>query len=133
MKTILFSQFLILFILFPLLGKTQYVTVSGYVTHFLTGKAIENASIFEKRSGIGTISDEKGYFQLMLMPGEINILFDEDGFQPFKKQFTVKNDTTLFILLKPEKWIKDQEKISLQSKNEKKEKPNVSRRRFLFF
>lgn len=133
MKTILFSQFLILFILFPLLGKAQYVTVSGYISHFLTDKTIENATIFEKDSGIGTISDEEGYFKLMLLPGEINIMFNEDGFQPLTKQFKVYRDTTLVIKLKPEKWIKNQNKIDLQTKVESKQKESNSQRRFLFF
>lgn len=133
MKTILLNQFVVLFVLFPIYGKSQYVTVSGYVTHFLTGKAIENASVFEKSTGIGTISDGKGYFQLVLAPGNVNIIFDEEGFRPFNKQFTVKSDTTLFVQLKPEKWLKNQEKLSLKTKPDEKEKQPEMRRRFLFF
>ena len=133
MKTIFLSQFIFLFIFSPLIGSAQYINISGYITSYISGNAIENATIFEKMSGIGTISDENGFFQLTLLPGNVNIMFDEDGYDPLLKEFTVQKDTVLMVQLKPSKWLKNKEKEELQTKNKQKLKESNSRRKFLFF
>ncbi len=79
------------------------ITVSGYVTHKLDGTALENVTIFDSVSGIGTISDKNGYYKLMLSPGKLNLIFSEQGFYKLTQQFISASDTTLEILLVPRK------------------------------
>lgn len=66
------------FVLLSTMIKAQYIAVTGYLTNFVTGEAIENATVFESHSDIGTISNREGFYQLILHPGELNILFSGD-------------------------------------------------------
>jgi hypothetical protein len=102
MKTsITFSVFILICIL-PCYTQAQLVTISGYVTHAKTGSAIENVSVFEKHSEIGTISNKDGYFKLMLHPGHLNLSFSENGYKTLSENMVLKSDTSLVIHLKPE-------------------------------
>ncbi|HKI89450.1 MAG TPA: carboxypeptidase-like regulatory domain-containing protein [Draconibacterium sp.] len=99
--TISFSLFILICVL-PDLTHAQLVTISGYVTHAFTGSAIENASVFEKHSEIGTISNKEGFFRLMLHPGHQNLSFSEDGYKTLSENIVLKCDTTIIVQLKPE-------------------------------
>ncbi|MCG6188871.1 carboxypeptidase-like regulatory domain-containing protein [Maribellus maritimus] len=134
MKAILKLPFVFLFGLFPVIGNAQYITISGYITDFLTGGAIENATVFEKSSGIGTITDKDGFYKLVLRPGKMNITFSDNGFEAFVQKLTVTNDTTLMIQLKSEKWVKEHEKAEadLQTGIGDKKIPE-ERKKFWFF
>jgi len=118
MKTILFPPFFILFGLISVSGVTQNLTVSGYVTHFFTGNAVDNVNVFETHSGIGTITNNDGFFNLILKQGEMNLSFAQNGFKPVIQQFSVKNDTIMNIHLEPLKWINAENKSELHSKSE---------------
>lgn len=96
-----FSLFILMCVI-PGLSHAQLVTISGYVTNTLTGSAIENVSVFEKRSEIGTISSKDGFFQLMLHPGKLNLSISENGFKSISENLVLKNDTTIVIQLKPQ-------------------------------
>jgi hypothetical protein len=135
MKTNLFYSLLILFGFLPSFGNAQYVTVSGYVTHFLTGRAVENATIFEKNSRIGTITNEDGYYKLILAPGQMNFSFSENGFETYSDQFPVFSDTTIIVHLKPEKLVKDQDKTGVGQSAEIDDpiKKSSQRRKLLLF
>ncbi len=103
MKTLIFSPLLILLLVLSNWVEAQMITVSGYVTHQLDGTALENVTIFDSVSGIGTISDKNGYYKLMLSPGKLNLIFSEQGFYKLTQQFISASDTTLKIILVPRK------------------------------
>lgn len=103
MKTILTSHFICLLLLIPGVGWTQVVTVSGYVNNGITGKAMENVNIFESSSGIGTITNQNGFYKLALNNETIQLKIDSDGFKPFNEQITLKSDTILVVNLQPVK------------------------------
>ncbi len=102
MKTVLTSLVLIIIMLLPLFGKTQLVTISGNVIHSKSGKALENVTIFETSSNIGTITNENGFFKLVLLPGKLEIEITDNGFNGFSQQIVLKSDTTLTVRLEPE-------------------------------
>ncbi len=133
MKTILTLPFLILLGFLPVIGEAQYITISGYITDFLTGKAVQNATVFEKSSGIGTITDKDGFYKLILKPGKMDITFGNNGFESYSQKFTVSADTTLMIKLKPEKWVKTHEKIESELQTGIENKKTFERKRFWFF
>ncbi|NCB08132.1 MAG: hypothetical protein EOM73_08220 [Bacteroidia bacterium] len=103
MKTLIFSSLLVLLLVLSNSVHAQMITVSGYVTHQLDGTALENVTIFDSVSGIGTISDKNGYYKLMLSPGKLNLIFSEQGFNKLTQQFISVSDTTLEIILVPRK------------------------------
>jgi len=103
MKTMITTSVLILMCIIPGYTYAQWVTISGYVTHAITGSGIENASVFEKHSEIGTISNKDGFFRLMLHPGHQNISFSEEGFKTISENIVLKSDTSVVITLKPVK------------------------------
>lgn len=133
MKTIFTFTFLFLFGFLPITGQAQYITISGYITDFLTGNTIKNATVFEKSSGIGTISDRDGFYKLTLKPGQMNITFANNGFESFSRQFTVSADTVLMIQLKPEKWIKNHEKAESDLHSGLQDRKSSDRKKFWFF
>jgi hypothetical protein len=85
----------------PVLAQT--IAVSGYVLSESSGNVISNASVFEAADGIGTISNNDGFYKLLLKPGEKSFKISDSGYQSFNKKFELKNDTTLTIHLKPMK------------------------------
>ena len=101
MKTSISFCVFILMCVLPGYTHAQFITISGYVTHSLTGAAIENVSVFEKHTEIGTISNKDGFFKLMLQPGHFNLSFSENGYKTFSENMVLKSDTTMVIHLKP--------------------------------
>lgn len=101
MKTILAFNILLLYVIFPTLGSAQLIMFTGNISNEKTGKPLENVNIFESYSGIGTITNLNGFFSLMLKPGDTEIVFSHEGFQKFTKNFILKSDTTMTVLLAP--------------------------------
>ena len=63
MKTILVIPLAILLLILPTFSWAQFISVTGYVNDSKSGKALENVSVFEANSGIGTISNQKGFYK----------------------------------------------------------------------
>jgi len=102
MKTVLISHAFMIIMLFPLFGKTQLVTISGNITHSESGEAMENVTVFESFSNIGTITNSNGFFRLLLLQGALEIKITKDGFNEFAQQLILNNDTTFAVKLEPE-------------------------------
>jgi hypothetical protein len=117
MKTIIFYQLLLL-IITPLFVNSQPLTITGYVKNHITGEGIENASVFDSVSGIGTITDKGGFFKLILKPGTANLLFSNPGFNNEEKVIDLKKAHKLEVTLKPmEQTRKPARKDSLSQAN----------------
>lgn len=102
MKTFIrFFLFCAVFIL-PQPGQAQLLSVSGYVKDYLTGQAVENATIYETGSGIGTISNTEGYYRLLLNRGQQNLKISSARFEQFSCSFQLSSDTIVSVTLKPE-------------------------------
>ena len=111
MKTILTSHVLALCMLMPFIGLGQLVTVSGKITDSKSGDPLENVSVFETNSSIGTISNSQGFSKLFLNQGDFQIKVSHNGYNEFTQSITVKNDTVLTVQLIPE--------VNLKSSNKK--------------
>jgi hypothetical protein len=102
MKTILYVfSFFLLFII-PNFSKAQFFSVSGYITSSVTERGIENASVFENVTGIGTISNNNGYYRLLLNPGKAKLIISRPGFETFSTAFELKKDTIISPALNSE-------------------------------
>lgn len=124
MKTILITQFALLLFVIPGMSWAQVVAISGYVNDSSNGKALENVSIFEKNSGIGTITNQKGFYQLILQKGETDLSITNSGFKSSVQHFDAISDTTIMVSLHPKVTIKDRQKkddqVHANLKTEKK-------------
>lgn len=106
MKTILNYLLFLGFILIPEFGNAQLLSVSGYVKDFVSDNAIENATVYENKSGIGTITNNEGYYKLLLKPGNQHLTISNPGFENFTQKFVLSSDTIITISMKPDNFRK---------------------------
>lgn len=114
MRTILTTHILICILLLPGFVKAQTIIISGKVTSS-NGEALENVSIFESNKNIGTITNEKGYFKLILSAGEIKINITESGFVDFSQEIHITKDSIFAVKLTP----------VIQNKNRNRKQTNL--------
>jgi len=125
MKTIVTYHLFLLCMCLPLIGSAQLVLITGNIINEKTGNYLENVSILESVSGIGTITNMSGYFSLMLKPGNVEIVISHDGFKEFSKKMVLKADTSLIVSLVPLLNLKSKTKDTEHQKTaEKTEKGN---------
>jgi hypothetical protein len=79
--------------------NAQRITIVGYIIDSKTGKNIEDVNIFDKVSGIGTISNKTGYYRLLLKPGDIKLSISENGYKTLEKEFFLRKDTVMDMQL----------------------------------
>lgn len=101
MKTVLITHFALLLFVIPGMSWAQVVAISGYVNDGTSGKALENVSVFEKNSGIGTITNQNGFYKLILEQGEIDLAITNSGFKSVRQHVNVVADTTFVVSLQP--------------------------------
>jgi hypothetical protein len=102
MKTIFYAYSLFLLLIIPDISKAQFLSVSGYITNSVTERGIENASVFENISGTGTISNDNGYYRLLLNPGKTKLIISRSGFKTYSTAFELKKDTVISANLNSE-------------------------------
>jgi hypothetical protein len=79
-------------------GKEQSYLISGYILDEHTGQGIPNASIYEKRLLVSTMSDQKGYFKIRIKAtGMVTLTVSKDLYKDASVNFL--SDVT--IGLKP--------------------------------
>jgi hypothetical protein len=122
MKTIFTSQILIFLLIFPFLGKSQLVTITGTITDSKNRVEIASGNIFESKINIGTISDRNGFYKLELKAGEVEIKFSADKFYDFTKKLELKNDTSIIVELiaKPENMHRYKKNVGLRADGKSK-------------
>ncbi|NQU86554.1 MAG: carboxypeptidase-like regulatory domain-containing protein [Mariniphaga sp.] len=84
----------------------QRISIDGYVVNSKSGEYVKEVNILDEISGIGTISDNTGYFKLTLNAGDVQLTFYENAYKSFLTDFSVKNDTVLTVKMKHKKDLK---------------------------
>lgn len=102
MKTEIFYLLLLLFPLIPFNAEAQYKILKGTILNDKSENIVGDVNIFDKISGIGTISNSNGFFSLMLKQGKPELNISRDGFKSITQSFELKNDTTIIVRLVPE-------------------------------
>lgn len=122
MKTIITFHVFIFLLVFPLLGRSQLITITGIVSDSKNGVEIENGNIFESNYNIGTISNSNGFFKLELKAGEIEIKFSANKFYDFTKKLELKSDTSIIVQLvaKPESKHRNKKNAELRASEKSK-------------
>lgn len=110
MKTILITHLTLLFFVIPNFSWAQLITVSGYVNNITNGEAMENVSIFESNSKIGTITNQNGFYKLVLEKGNLQLTITDSGFKPYVQTLELVSDTTLVVQLQPNLHTKNRQK-----------------------
>ncbi len=96
-RKILLLDILFLLILVSPTSYGQLLVVNGYILNSTSGEKMKNVSVFEKNTKIGTISNEEGYFQLVLPSGDIDITFTDNSFFPQETQLELVSDTIINV------------------------------------
>lgn len=104
----------------PVFGNDQFVLVTGNIINEKTGNALENVSILESNTGIGTITNVNGFFSLILNKGNAEIIVSREGFKDFSKKMVLKADTALTVSLLPLLNLKSKTKDSDNQKTAEK-------------
>nr|WP_319511935.1 carboxypeptidase-like regulatory domain-containing protein [uncultured Draconibacterium sp.] len=133
MKTVLITQFALLLLVIPGMSWAQIVSISGYVNNGSNGKALENVSIFDQNSGIGTITNQNGFYKLMLDKGDVDLSISNGGFKSVLHHVNAISDTTLVVSLKPLMGSKDRQKKNDQVHAELKTEKKNDRKGFKLF
>ena len=76
-----FTSFCLLLFCTALLGQNEKYTLSGYIEDAESGEKLLAATVFEKTSASGTISNTFGFYSLTLPAGTYEIQFSYIGFQ----------------------------------------------------
>jgi len=72
-------------------------TISGFVEDSLSGERLVSATIYDKQSGKGTITNEYGFYSLSIPKGASTLSFSYLGFQSRDYQILIKKDLELTI------------------------------------
>ena len=95
-----FTLILLVSLLSLNLSAQQKKTISGYITDAQTGERLYAATVFDRNTGTGTISNRFGFFSLTLPVGAVTLKFSFVGYQPQTRIINLQSDTLLSISLK---------------------------------
>ena len=74
---------------------SQNFTISGHITDAKNGETIINATIFEKNSHKGCVSNTYGYYSITLPKGTVNLFYSYVGYKQLNSNFKLKKDTVI--------------------------------------
>ena len=74
---------------------SQNFTISGHITDAKNGETIINATIFEKNSHKGCVSNTYGYYSITLPKGTVNLFYSYVGYKQLSYNFKLKKDTII--------------------------------------
>jgi len=77
----------------------QRFTLSGYVKDQQNGESLIGISVSKAGTGLGTVTNEYGFYSLTLPAGDHDIQFSYIGYAPIKTHITLKGNQTLDIKL----------------------------------
>jgi len=97
MRTIITLPFILLF--FSQLVFSKHYTVSGYISNAGSGESLINASVFDKLSSKGSVSNAYGFYSITLPSGDVELSYSYVGLNTYTHSFSLINDTILNIKL----------------------------------
>ncbi len=76
-------------------------SISGYVKDQNTTNSLFGANVFIKKLSIGSVTDENGYYELKLSPGNYSVTFSFVGYESQSVEITVDGAQVFSVDLKP--------------------------------
>ncbi len=94
--------FLLSLLMISIVANGQFCYVSGLVTDSITGKPLASVNVYDNISKTGTITDEKGHYQILLKAGKMQLIFSYEKYeqQAHKKQLNNNLDLNIKLLHK---------------------------------
>ena len=90
----------IVFILIPCIVGAKNPTISGYVLDIQTGERLIGATVVDKRSGVGTVTNVNGFYSLTLPSAEVLLQASYVGYDEGDSlSFTLRADTLVELSL----------------------------------
>lgn len=77
----------------------QHITISGFVTDASAEETMIGATLYDRISGIGTVTNAYGHFSLTLPAGEAYISVSYVGYASHEQRFVLSADTVLNFAL----------------------------------
>jgi len=84
---------------YPLILSAQRHIVSGRILDSSTLAPINQLSVYEKTSGIGTMTNEEGSYSLMLNRGGVELVYTGINYEVVKIDFSLSRDTLINLTL----------------------------------
>ncbi len=91
--------FLLFFIVFSYAFSQKNITISGYVEDKDTGEKLIGATVYDKNTLKGTITNVYGFYSLTLPAGDVQLEASYVGYDNFTEQVTISENTFKNILL----------------------------------
>ncbi|MDD4992757.1 MAG: TonB-dependent receptor plug domain-containing protein [Paludibacter sp.] len=94
------QHFLLIFLIFTtsIIFAKPY-TISGYITINKSGETLINSTVFEKKSGSGTVSNSYGFYSITLPKGNVDLKYSYVGLTTQSHDFYLDKDTVINIRL----------------------------------
>ncbi len=81
--------------------SAQNFTVSGYITDKSNGETLIAATVIDKNSSKGAVSNNYGYYSLTLPKGEVMLNYSYIGYGNVSESFFLDKDTVINVPLEP--------------------------------
>ena len=73
------------------------VTVSGYMTDAASGESLISATLLDRISGQGAVTNNYGFYTLTLPAGEVSLEYSYTGYETVVKEFRLTRDTVIHV------------------------------------
>lgn len=83
-------------------GKSGRMIVSGHIKDAQNGETLIGATLFVPECGVGTISNEYGFYSISLLPGTYTLSYSFIGYETIEKRIDLTENNVLEIELSPE-------------------------------
>lgn len=82
-------------------ATAQAITLSGHIVDATTGETLINATIYDRSSGKGTVTNPYGFYSLTLPGPVLDLRYSYVGYAQQNLSLTLTNDTVINIRLQP--------------------------------
>ncbi len=84
-----------------LCAVAQNYTISGYLLDAESGETLIQATVYDRISGKGAVSNLYGFYSLTLPAGEVDLTYSYVGYLPEHHNFKLEDNKTLTVRLAP--------------------------------
>lgn len=93
------GSLIIFFIMYAMMVSAQKQTLFGYIRDAKTGESLIGATLIMDDNGIGTVSNNYGFYSIRIPQGKHRLKCSFLGYEPFTKQIELNSQTNLNIEL----------------------------------
>jgi len=84
-----------------LVAQKNRHTISGYIQDRTSGEKMIGASVYDAISGMGTTSNEYGFFSLTLQNGDVSFVVSFVGYTDYTENINLREDYEIVVELNP--------------------------------